>query len=330
MRDYLHPVKFRSHQWGGTVRELSQAVRGYWCAASVSLRKSPLELPRRAGRNLYWDGVPGLRHLAGAELCQAVFGGYVQRVHAIARYDYGVPFTGFVDNLFALKLRLTGDNKHGQAAICKLILNSLHGKFAQKGRRWVAATGAVNGAPWTTWWGRSPANGAWCAHRNLGGIVQYCEEAGEWRDSFPAVSASIASAARVELANARNAAGVGETLYCDTDSLHLVGRAYDRLAAGHFLDPARLGGWKTVTTGSDAHYWGLKHYRVGDKYTCCYLTPSAWEVSDGRFRDAARIHFGRLLAEGLPDAVYYKERMVRVRDADSGERAELIDYGDVA
>jgi len=112
--------------------------------------------------------------------------------------------------------------------------------------------------------------------------------------------------------------------------LHTIGRAADRLVAGDFLDSARLGRWKTVTTGADATYWGLKHYRVGNKYCCCYLTPSAWQVADGVYRDAARLHFGRLLNQGLPDAVYYRERTVRVRDVDSGERSEILDYEDVA
>jgi hypothetical protein len=192
------------------------------------------------------------------------------------------------------------------------------------------AKGAVNGAPWTTWWGRSPNTGAWCPYRNLGGICQFCEEAGEWRDSFPALSSSIAASARVELARTRDIAGADQTLYCDTDSLHVKQLAYDRLVSSGVLHPTSLGKWKTVTTGRDAHYWGLKHYRVGDKYCCCYLTAAAWEVADGRYRDAARVHFGRMMDDGVPDAVYYKERTVKVRDVDSGERMEVLDYGDVA
>jgi len=330
MRDYPHPVKFRSHQWGGTVRELHQAVRGYWCCAAVRLRRSALDLPRRVGPNLYWDGAAGSRYLAGSELAAAVSCGSVRTVHSLSRYDFGSPFESFVDSLFGLKLSLTKEGKHGQASLTKTVLNSLHGKFAQQGRRWMQAKGKIGGPPWTTWWGRSPVDGSWVPYRNLGGRVEWCQKTGEWRHSFPALSSSIASAARTELARARDVAGVGETLYCDTDSLHVEQLAYDRLAASDILHPTRLGGWKTVTTGTDAHYWGLKHYRVGTKYCCCCLTPSAWEVADGRYRDAARMHFGRLLEDGLPDAVYYRERTVKVRDVDSGERMEVIDYEDVA
>jgi len=330
MRDYPHPVKFRSHQWGGAVRELHQALRGYWCAATVTLGAAAPELPRRVGRAVYWDDVPGPRSLCGAELHQAVALGCVKRVHAIARYDAGFSFTDFVDTLFNHKLRLTKEKNHGQAALCKILLNSLHGKFAQHGRRWVEAKETLAAGQWRQWWGTHPKTGAYVPYRCLGGYSQYCETAGEWLHSFPGISASISSAARIELARARDFAGVAQTLYCDTDSLHLVGRATDRLVAGNFLHPTSLGKWKTVTTGADATYWGLKHYRVGNKYCCCYLTPSAWQVADGIYRDAARLHFGRLLDQGLPDAVYYRERTVRVRDVDSGERRELIDYEEVA
>jgi len=330
MRDYPHPVKFRSHQWGGTVREITQAVRGYWCCAAVRLRQCALQLPRRVGRALYWDGAPGVRYLAGVELVQALAGGDVRRVHALARYDFGSPFQSFVDSIFGLKLSLTKEGRHGQAALTKSVLNSLHGKFAQQGRRWVQAKGKIGGPQWSTWWGRSPVDESWVPYRNLGGVSEYCQKAGEWRHSFPALSASVASAGRVELARARDVAGADQTLYCDTDSLHVERVGYERLVASDILHPTCLGRWKTVTTGADAYYWGLKHYRVGSKYCCCYLTPSAWEVADGRYRDAARMHFGRMLEDGLPDAVYYKERTVQVRDVHSAERMELIDYEDVA
>lgn len=330
MRDYPHPVKFRSHQWGGSVRELKQALTGYQVVAAVTLRPTPCDLPTRTCARVSWNGAAGLRNLAGAELRQATAMGCVERVHALARYDAGFPFTGFVDTLFGLKLRLTKENKHGQAAFIKQILNSLPGKFAQYGRRWVQAETAPAAGRWCTWWGRHPKNGAVVPYRNLGGFSQYCETAGEWRDSFPGLTASITASARIELARARLLAGADQTLYCDTDSLHLVGNGVDRLAANNLLHPTRLGHWKIVATGSDGHYWGLKHYRVGDKYCCCYLTASAIGVQDGVYRDSARLHFGHLLHTGLPDAVYYRERTVKVREQDSAERMEVLSYEDVA
>jgi len=330
MRDYPHPVKFRSHQWGGTVRELAQALSGYECVAAVGIAQSRLDLPRRVGRAVYWDGVQGVRYLAGAELRQASALGCVKRVHALARYDAGFPFTRFVDGLFPLKVSLIKEKKYGQAALVKMLLNGLHGKFAQHGRRWQDCPAALSQGIWTTWWGRDSTDGAVVPCRDVGGCTQRCTQAGEWRHSFPGLSASIASAARVVLARARDVAGVAQTLYCDTDSLHLIGDGPDRMATGDLLHPADLGKWKVAATGSDAHYWGLKHYRVGSKYCCCYLTASAWGIADGVYRDAARIHFGRLLDEGLHDAVYYRERIVRTRERDQGERMEVIDYGDFA
>lgn len=330
MRDYPHPVKFRSHQWGGTVRELKQALGGYQVVAAVTIGPTPLDLPDRALTSVSWHGAAGPRYLAGAELRQAAAMGCVERVHALARYDAGFPFTEFVDTLFNLKLRLAQETKHGQATFIKQILNGLPGKFAQYGRRWVQAEETPAKGRWATWWGRHPKNGAVVPYRNLGGLSQYCETAGEWRDSFPGLTASITASARIELARARLLAGADKTLYCDTDSLHVIGDGVDRLAASNLLHPSRLGHWKIVTTGGDAHYWGLKHYRVGDKYCCCFLTASAIGVQDGVYRDAARLHFGYMLQTGLPDAVYYRERTVRVREQDSAERMELLSYEDVA
>lgn len=330
MRDYPHPVKFRNIQSGGTVRELNQAVRGYWCVAQVRLGARAADLPVRRDGRVGWNSKPGDRVLCGAELRQACALGAVRKVYALARYDCGFPFTEFVDTLFSLKLRLQKEQNYGQASFVKLVLNSLHGKFAQKGRKWKSADRAPSQGVWRQWWGRHPENSNLVSYRDLGGYVQYLEEAGEWHNSFPGLSASVTSAARVELARTRNVAGINQTLYCDTDSLHVVEHGHDRLAASNLLHPTDLGKWKTVHTGEDAYYHGLKHYRVGNKYCCCYLTASAWQVQDGVYRDASRLHFGHLLSCGLPDAVYYKERVVRVRDVDQAERLELVGYDEVA
>jgi len=326
MRDYVHPVKFRSYQHGASLRELSQALRGFECVAKVTVASCSPHLPRRMGAHLYWDGTAGIRPLAGPELRQAHALGCIERVHQLSRYDAGVPFASFVRSLYPLKLSLSDKGDQLGASFVKLLLNSLVGKFSQKGKRWKNVPQAPSRGHWSTWLAKHPQKDHYCMYRDLGGLVQCVEEGGEWRHSFPALSASVTSAARIELARHIDTAGAAATLYCDTDSVHCLREGYDRLVAGGHIHPTRLGSLKIAHEGPDGTYWGLKHYRVGDKYCCCFLTASAVGIAEGVYRDAARYHFEHMMSAGMTDRWYGKDRLVKMREHSSAERMEVINY----
>lgn len=327
MRDYPLPVKFRNYEENPTLRTLAQALAGFECVAAIRLAPETADHVR-AGKLAWCPHVSAAPvHLAGAELRKAWSLGLIERVLSMARYDAGAPLAEFV-----LRLQPILDDCQAKGdligrAFVKLLRNSLHGKFGQKGRKWVHDEKATSHGLWSTWIGTDPETGSPRRYRHLGGSVERYEEAGLWRHSFPGLSSSIAAAARIELAEHRDIAGAAQTLYCDTDSLHVVRNGHDRLVSAGRIHPTCCGKWKLLHRGEDATYWGLKHYRVGSKYCCCFLTPSATGIAEGVYLDAARRGFERQLQDGLPAAQYYDYRTVRVRDTDSGEHAELVDYG---
>lgn len=147
-------------------------------------------------------------------------------------------FNDYIDKWMAVKANSTG----GARTIAKLHLNSLYGKFAKN----------------TDVTGKRPV-------LDETGTVQYimCDHE-ESNPVYTAMGAFITSYARQDLIRSAQA-NYDRFLYCDTDSLHLLGEEEPDL----WLHPTELGAWKVEHDGQpfdEAVFLRAKQYceRFGD------------------------------------------------------------------
>ena len=147
-------------------------------------------------------------------------------------------FNDYIDKWMAVKANSTG----GARTIAKLHLNSLYGKFAKN----------------TDVTGKRPV-------LDDTGTVQYvmCDHE-ESNPVYTAMGAFITAYARADLINSAQA-NYDRFLYCDTDSLHLLGDEEPDL----WLHPTELGAWKVEHDGQpfdEAVFLRAKQYceRFGD------------------------------------------------------------------
>lgn len=147
-------------------------------------------------------------------------------------------FNDYIDKWMAVKANSTG----GARTIAKLHLNSLYGKFAKN----------------TDVTGKRPV-------LDETGTVQYvmCDHE-ESNPVYTAMGAFITAYARQDLIRSAQA-NYDRFLYCDTDSLHLLGEEEPDL----WLHPTELGAWKVEHDGQsfdDAVFLRAKQYceRFGD------------------------------------------------------------------
>lgn len=147
-------------------------------------------------------------------------------------------FNDYIDKWMAVKANSTG----GARTIAKLHLNSLYGKFAKN----------------TDVTGKRPA-------LDDTGTVQYvmCDHE-ESNPVYTAMGAFITAYARADLIQSAQA-NYDRFLYCDTDSLHLLGEEEPDL----WLHPTELGAWKVEHDGQpfdEAVFLRAKQYceRFGD------------------------------------------------------------------
>lgn len=200
--------------------------------------------------------------LSSPELRHALEHGHIVKVHAVAAYERAPLFQRFVRDLYQRRLDAAARGDHETAWQLKILMNSLYGKFGQRGIVWEAERDTNE---WTakTWIEVRYETGVRTHYRQFGGLVQQRIENDESRDSHPAIAAHVTAYARMYLWRMICHAGRENVYYCDTDSILVNAIGAERLQ--HFVDPVELGKLKCEGTFESAQLLGAKDYRMGSK-----------------------------------------------------------------
>jgi DNA polymerase type B, organellar and viral len=319
MSTNLYPCRLISHPCGLRPAELKAALRYYDAVAECSLCGGEYPYPMRTSAGVdFVRGCP-TAILAGDELRTAINRCDVTKIRDCYIYERADLFSGFVKHFFAAKTAATAAGNRADVILYKMMLNSLHGKFGQKGRQWTPAPGVMARDYYDYWWHKSTARPAPVRMRSVAGNVEAKEIGRDPRHCFPAISAAITANARVVLENDIQSAGPHNVLYCDTDSLHTLSDGQRRLARVGRLDGTALGSYRTVVSGQSAHYYGRQHYRIGNHTVCSSIKPTAQEIADGVYLQDAMMGIERSLETGVHSQVIVSRRIVdmsgRSRDA---------------
>jgi hypothetical protein len=232
-----------------------------WADVSLVADGAPLFLPNtdEDGRRVWnlprfdgWLAEPEIKH--ALEL-----GWKLERVGMIHHAAAIRPFAGYVDNFYDLRKQYkeTGD---GRELFCKLMLNSLYGKFGQRASservdQDLKIAEIMDDDNWEDMWHLS----FYDADGELPYMTKY-DKLREPRNQWFGFACFITSYARVELNRAILLAG-DEVVYCDTDSVHYLESAHERMMEQ--MDMGKdLGQWDLETPDPVpfARYWEAKVY----------------------------------------------------------------------
>ena len=232
--------------------------------------------------------------LTTPELTEAINRAHVEQVYAMQAYKQADIFTDFVNHLWGLRDGFEREGNHARARICKLMLNSGYGKFAQRERSWIAVDKEIptdRGQSWKEVEVESDGLEVvrtWLTHYKVVDEVLYQREDNGplHRMAVPIIAAEVTSYARLKLWRLIEQAGLENVLYMDTDSLIVTKEGRDRLD----LQPRPgLGELKPESAGVGTHIYGMKDY----------VTPSGFiKVAGVRRPDLA------LVAEEGDERVY--------------------------
>lgn len=218
--------------------------------------------------------------LAGPELRHAVERDRVVACSRLALYDGWNAFGRWVRELHASRQHFQRSGRYGMATVCKRLLNSLFGKFAQLDKKWQDRPEKVHDEPFDQWWRVDEDSGEARQWRSFAWNVQELCRGGESNDSMPAVTAWITSLGRMHLWHWLNVAGPSNVLYHDTDSLWVNGAGYQAVKAAKGIHPDMLGCWKVVGMHKRAKFMGIKHYVADDRLVCAGLPRDAKRQGD--------------------------------------------------
>jgi len=281
MRDNLFPTNLVTIWEGADPEDVEKALKYYLVVGEVELdTPKPLFPVRHDGRVVFPVG-RFTATLATPEFALAWEKGYIREVKRLALYDQGVIFREYVDILFKRRREFQEAGNKPFAEICKRMLNSLYGKFGQKGADW-EKVGYIPSIPDGFWTEVEGETGKVEEYRALGGLVEVKVASGESYNSFPAIAAHVTSYARLKLLALMDRAGKRHVYYSDSDSVIVDRAGFEALKDS--LSDTELGMLKVENKATSLVIFSPKDYIFGGVVKTKGISKGAFVLREGVYR----------------------------------------------
>lgn len=241
--------------------------------------------------------------LSTPELLYALGKGHVAGIGEYVLYEQAPLFKDYVETLYSLRLLYKEQNNEAFQYMCKLFLNSLYGKFGQRGQRWeLCSYSAPPGI--SEWHGACGQDNEIMKHRTRFDEVWHKRLDGEAFESFPAIAAHVTSYARMKLWQLINTAGREHVYYVDTDSLYVDDSGYANLS--HLIDSAQLGLLKVEAAYEWAHFRAPKDYAHSAGERVKGVRARAVKLASNRYKQEVFESYDQALQRGVDGEIIVK------------------------
>lgn len=236
--------------------------------------------------------------LTTPELKYALAAGHILQVDRYVVYEQADLFSSYVKRFYALRFASKSLGERQREKICKLLLNSLYGKFGQKVDIWRKIGDCPNEPDRVeeVFYSKGNRRGWW---RYLLGEVFELDGYEESFNSFPAISAHVTAYGRLYLWKLINQAGRENVLYCDTDSLFVNEVGLWKLK--QWWSDIELGYLKLEEKTQSVMIRGLKDYTTGQKNVIKGIRKNAKQISTGVYQQEQWPSFRGTLRSGNAD-----------------------------
>lgn len=299
-----YPTRLLGVYDGCKVSSLERRLMRYCAIATVDIATDAALYPCMVDGVLAYPVGEFVTTLTTPELKTAIERGDVARVGKVAFYRKRPIFADFVGYFYNRRLQYASEGNEPMTHIVKLMLNSLYGKFGQRGYR-QAVIGETDATVARKEHVINPITNSRFTIVVLGGSVFKFWNEGESYNSFPAIAAHVTAYARSHLMTFVARVTPGHVYYCDTDSLIVDSIGYRDLQP--FIDVSALGGLKVEHVANDLAVYAPKDYAMGERIKRKGIRADAEQVSNTRFR---QVQFVRL--DGMIDAGKVRDYMTRV------------------
>lgn len=297
MRNNRYPVKYDKIIRNLSLSKLATILSRQSVIARVNVKTLLPLYALRTDRTIFPVGKFSTV-LTSPELSTALVHNHIQSIETAVIYDQAKIFTSFVNRFYKLRQQFAETNNELFEHFCKIIMNSLYGKFGQKAQAWIKI-GVAPDEP-----DRIEDMFDMITHRRrqiryLLGEVFEMTEVGESRHSFPAIAAHVTAYARAYLWSLMERCGKGNYFYCDTDSLFVNGWGLKNLS--RLIDEHKLGYLKVEYETDRLKIYGLKDYVTRDKTVIKGIRKSAVKISDRDYEQDRWPSIKGLLRGGSPN-----------------------------
>jgi len=304
MRDRPSPQKLVKIVLNVTPAYLAKLLERYMCIADVYLdTDQPVYPIQIKGYNVFPVGC-FRACLTTPELIYALEHNHIKAIGQVAIYEPKHLFKAFIKYFTPLRQKYKAQGDTGRSLLCKMIRNSLYGKFGQRGYEQEILEDMPLGIVGVTKWVDSET-GEKCTDWTFGGKKIRQIYKGESKDSFPGISSHVAAYGRMLLWDYAQHAGMENVYYADTDSL-IVNQA-GKEALDPWIDPLKLGYLKIEEQTDDLEIIAKKSYRMGAHRTLKGIKKNAQQTDTGAWKQTQFTSLKWAFSHGdLEDVITYE------------------------
>lgn len=281
MRETKVPVKFIGIHDNVELSWLTKQMSRFHVIGSVYVNCDLPCIPYKSSSSLIFPVGQFNTVLSHSELDYSISMFMVEKVYSASLYEKQSIFRDYVEYLYDLRMHFRKKGNRLYERMCKLMMNSLYGKFGQRGMRWELVDFKPNLSDSIEEM-ICDDTGSFIRQVVISGHVFEFVDEGESYNSFPAIAAEITSAARVYLWELISTAGEDHVWYCDTDSLIVDEAGYKSLT--EYLDDNELGKLKLVQKINNLHIHAPKQYEADGTVKCKGVPSSAETLADNKYQ----------------------------------------------
>jgi hypothetical protein len=316
MQKYKYPTRLKKTLRNPALIEVQKLLRNYALIGEfVCDLKEPVFPMKIHDKTCYPVGI-GLFTLTTPEIKYALKKGYIKSCNVLYVYSKKNIFSEYVKFFYNLKAKTSRSSDNAQYLMTKLFLNSLYGKFGQRGFSWKKTDMKF---PYGFYYieDKSAATSKKQSIRVIGDRVEIQQNEGESYNSFPAIASHVTAYARMYLWKLIKTASIENVYYCDTDSLFVNYKGYMNLKK--YIDATQLGKLKVEGTTNYLEIRGLKDYTFGSKVKIKGINKGAIEIDNNMFECERWQHSKTRMRKGnISEFVIEKYTKVLNRKYDKG------------
>jgi hypothetical protein len=297
MFNSLYPCKYQKTEHQVSPQDMQEALRNFSAVAEVLIDTDEPAYGVRRER-LFFPIGKFWTTLTTPELQYALDRGHLVKTGRVVFYEQTDLFSSYVSRFYKLRQEFRSAGVAAYEELCKLLLNTLYGKFGQKAEDWVKIGDAPDEPDRVELLFMVKGRRVTQIRYLLGEVFELTGHS-EAFNSFPAIASHVTAFGRMYLYELMKQAGQGNYFYCDTDSLIVNEVGLWNLA--NKLDPISLGSLKTESTTSFLHIRGLKDYSIETKQVVKGIRKNAVNISDGVYQQELWPSFRGTLRSGDAD-----------------------------
>ncbi len=281
MANYFYPWKLVEHNIHTNINDYIDILKTFSVVAHIEIDTPEPAFAVHYNKKIVFPVGKFACYVCSTGFEYALKRGYIKKIHNIAVYSRSDLFSGYVNYFYTLKTKYAGDKNKIMVKLCKYMLNTLYGKFGQKGivkKEFDQFTGRE-------YWKENVLDmvtGERIIIIKLMNklIYQYSEDEGE--NAFPGLAGHITENARFVLWELIKSIGREKVIYCDTDSVKIRKSDMDHM---HWdLPSAFLGSLKIEDESNELYIGGCKNYRTEKGRTIKGIPSKAVEVHPDVFK----------------------------------------------